>query len=125
MASFLEYPITLYKHRGTDNEVSKVAKTALEATELELAGWERLASALPADASGEAAPAPPDFLEFPKCLYRGEGDALESKVVKNADEQDAEIAAGWRLSVLADAAPAADDAPAADEPKGKKKKSVN
>ena len=112
--AYIEYPKHVYKDGQIDGE-SAVVKNLEEERAAGLKGYIALPSAPPLDPA-EAAKAEPTYLEFPKHVYKGEGEDRVSIVVKNADEEAAALEQGY----AAIGAVAADE-PAADAPKGGKK----
>ncbi len=112
----LEYPKHVYKDGQIDQE-SAVVKNLEEERAAGLKGYVALPSA-PQPEGADAVKAEPDYLEFPKHVYKGEGEARESIVVKNADEEAAAKAQGYlALDAVA-------DEPGDDAPKGGKKRSA-
>lgn len=108
----LEYPKHVYKGEG-DDRVSKVVNDAeQEALAIEQ-GYAALPSAPRSEAQAQAAAAGVPFLEFPKHVYRGDGDDRESRIVKNAEDEA--IAAEDGFAALS--APGS-DASEGDEPDG-------
>jgi hypothetical protein len=116
----LEYPKHVYK--GEDDErTSRVVKNAAEEAEAAEQGYEALPSAPePPEAEQAAIEAQGAFLEYPKHVYRGEGEDRESIVVKDAEAEAAAEGQGYKaLDRPSEDAPA-DEPEALKPPKAKK-----
>lgn len=104
----LEYPKHVYKGDG-DERVSKQVQNAEQEALAADEGYEALPSAPQSEAQAQAAAAGIEYLEFPKHVYRGEGEARESIVVKNAEAEAAAAEQGYAALSSAPAADASDD----------------
>lgn len=120
---FIEYPKHVYLDGNVENESRHVGNAEQEALEAQN-GFAAIPSVQPADG---AQPAGPAHLEFPKHLYKGDGDERETKRVENAEQEADERANGFvpfGESAFANASEPPADAPPkpAKAPKPAKKK---
>lgn len=117
----LEYPKFLPLKGAEGDEGGIVVHDAEEEAAAIAKGHVARESVQPAGIEAAPGAAPIEFLEYPKHVYRGEGEGQESIVVKNAEEEAAALEDGYRAldnSLIAPDEPADEEAAA---PKSKKR----
>jgi len=131
MAAIIEYPKHVYKQQedGTlDTEHPVTVRNADEEYAAAVKGYAPVKSVAPPEESVDAVRLSPDFLEFPKHVYKGDPDVKDPdlRVVKNEAEEEAANADGYfsREDTVAGAVDGEDNTPADDaKPKKRGRKS--